>query len=98
VCALAYTTKTGAADPIAAKWQQMLVLPRTITNQYNTKTAMLLSRERVLWMYRVEIARLEKAALEGEDVHDLLVVMRARARTLEATQELEWACERATGA
>jgi hypothetical protein len=95
MCARAYTTKTGAADPIAANWQHMLALPRTITNQYNDKTARLLSRERVLWMYRVEIARLEKVALAGDDVGDLLVVMRARVRTLEATQELEWACERA---
>jgi len=58
---------------------------------------MLLSRERVLWMHRIEIERLEKAALDVEDVAELLVVMRARVRTLEATQALEWACERATG-
>jgi hypothetical protein len=76
----------------------MLAPPRTITIRYNTRTAELLSRERVLWMYRVEIERLEKAALEGDDVADLLLVMRARARTLEATQELEWASERASGA
>ena len=74
----------------------MLVPPRTITIRYNTKTAELLSRERVLWMYRVEIERLEQAAAAGEDVADLLVVMRARARTLEASQELEWASERAS--
>ena len=72
-----------------------MLVPRTVTNRYDHQTARLLSRERILWMYRVEIERLEKLALAGEDVADMLVVMRARARTLEATQELEWACERA---
>lgn len=76
----------------------MLALPRTVTTRYNEKTAQLLSRERILWMYRVEIERLESAAADGDDVADQLVILRARARTLEATQELEWACERAAAA
>jgi hypothetical protein len=72
----------------------MLTIPRTITNRYNNVTARLLSRERMLWMYRVEIERLEAVARKGDDVEDLLSVIRARVRTLEATQDLEWACER----
>lgn len=73
----------------------MLAIPRTITNRYNITTSRLLSRERLLWMYREEIERLEQVARKGDDVIDLLTVLRGRVRTLEATQDLEWACERA---
>jgi len=73
----------------------MVAIPRTITSRYNITTSRLLSRERTLWIYRMEVLRLENAAVLGDDVEDLLCVMRARVRTLEATQDLEWACERA---
>jgi hypothetical protein len=72
-----------------------MLATRSITRQYNTNTTRLLAQERMLWMYRVEIERLEAVARRGDDVQELLAVMRARVRTLEAEQDLEWACERA---